>query len=238
MFPGRWVVLDKSGRLYTVDAYQLIQEVKSGLWQDMLIARLFGSKHTPHYYHRDIHDSLWRVLRQSQTMRIPVHYTIPLKGKERMKYRKMLGCCALRSQWLSNLLNILKASHVLPGPLPSWTVVRVDQTTFHDMKTVDGCREAVRGVMAVLQFLEWQHKVTKCQCWNGKYGIISTLAQGFIMGLMDYVINIYKICRQLSVSCSQFIRPRIDQLECHPICPSVNSFVILSTQKICQLATP
>ena len=52
----------------------------------------------------------------------------------------------------------IEAAHILPGPLPSWAAVRVDRTVFHDMKTVDGRREAVRGVMAVLRYLEWRHK--------------------------------------------------------------------------------
>jgi len=30
-FPGRWVPPDKSGGLFTVDAYQLIEELASGL---------------------------------------------------------------------------------------------------------------------------------------------------------------------------------------------------------------
>jgi hypothetical protein len=44
-----------------------------------------------------------------------------------------------------------------PGPLPSSEVAHVHRTIFYDMNTLDGRREAIRSVMALLRYLEWRH---------------------------------------------------------------------------------
>ena len=65
----------------------------------------------------------------------------------------------------------IEAAHILPGPLPSWAVVWVDRTVFHDMKTVDGRREAVRELWLSGDTWSGDISTTTCQTVNRVSGI-------------------------------------------------------------------
>src|ERR1700733_1290536 len=51
----------------------------------------------------------------------------------------------------------IEAVETLSGPLPALVSAQVDRTIFHDMNTPDGYREAIRGIVALLRYLEWRY---------------------------------------------------------------------------------
>jgi len=51
----------------------------------------------------------------------------------------------------------IEAVRTLPSPLPPSHSAQVHRTTFHDTKTADGRREALRSVMALLRYIEWKY---------------------------------------------------------------------------------
>ena len=55
---------------------------------------------------------------------------------------------------------MIEAVEKLPCPLPPSEVAHVDRTVLFDMDTVDGRREAIRCVLALLRYLEWQYQNT------------------------------------------------------------------------------
>jgi len=52
----------------------------------------------------------------------------------------------------------IEAVERLSGPLPALVSAQVDRTIFLDMNTPDGFREAIRGIVALLRYLEWRYK--------------------------------------------------------------------------------